>query len=84
MNSAEGTEKPDWVKNLEAEPCRCVRCEACGGSGTVYYDIGGRYIGRSRIDDLCEPESCDMCSGGIVDECDRCVALNDYDELQEG
>lgn len=73
------SDKPDWVTTLEAEPCTCVRCTACNGSGTIYFDMRGRYIGRHMIDDLCETESCDMCSGGIVEPCDRCMALENYD-----
>jgi hypothetical protein len=75
--------KPEWVIRLEAEPCECVSCGDCGGTGTVYYDIGGNYVGEHMHDDMDSPESCDMCSGGTVDECDRCILLNDYDREAE-
>lgn len=32
---------------LESEPCRCVGCSACGGSGTVWFSFSGRYLGNS-------------------------------------
>jgi hypothetical protein len=63
---------PEWVKQLEAEPCKCIRCPNCNGSGD--YDAWGHYV-----DDMDDPEPCDMCRGGITEECDRCTALNDYE-----
>ncbi len=30
-------------------------------------------------DDMLDPELCEQCSGGIVEECDRCLALKDVD-----
>jgi hypothetical protein len=74
---------PDWVIKLEAEPCECVSCPDCN-SGQVYYDIGGRYIGKNRMDDMCEMETCDTCGGSaITDECERCIQLNDYDREEQ-
>ena len=73
------SDKPEWVAQLEGEPCACVRCTACNGSGTIYFDLRGRYVGKSRMDDLDDMEPCDMCKGGIAEECDRCLALEDYD-----
>jgi hypothetical protein len=35
------------------------------------------------IDDMDEPEPCDQCRGGIVEECDRCLALADFDAEQD-
>lgn len=74
--------KPDWVIKLEAEPCHCVSCSWCGGSGTIYIDMAGHVV-RSTVDDTDSPESCDECSGGIVETCDRCEALIDFDNNQE-
>ena len=73
------SEKAEWVKRLEAEPCTCVRCTSCGGYGTAYYDISGRYIGNHHSDDFSDSEPCEYCSGGIAEECDRCVMLRDYE-----
>ncbi len=71
---------------IEQEPCRCVPCGACDGSGRVWYsfpgaDRGGRYLGNSRCDDLDEMELCDECHGGIVEVCDRCQLLEEYDDM---
>lgn len=73
------SDKPEWVTKLESEPCRCVRCSDCGGSGTIYFDLRGHYVGKHMTDDMDDPEPCDMCSGGIVETCDPCDALDDYD-----
>lgn len=62
--------KPEWVIKLEAEPCECVRCPDCNGNGHVMSDW----------DDFIDIEPCGMCRGGIVEECDRCMDLCDYDE----
>jgi hypothetical protein len=70
-------EKPEWVKKLEVEPCECIRCEMCHGTGTLYFSFG-RFIGPSRHDDLDDPEPCEFCRGGIAEECGRCTMLNDY------
>lgn len=72
------SEKPDWVKKLESEPCECVSCGDCGGSGTMWLDMAGHVV-TCMVDDTDSPESCDMCSNGTVEECERCAALNDYD-----
>jgi len=74
--------KPDWVTKLEAEDCMCVSCPDCS-NGQVYYDIGGRYIGKYRRDDMCEMETCDSCGGSaFTEECERCTQLRDYDESE--
>jgi hypothetical protein len=64
---------------VAVEPCACVRCGACGGSGTIWLDFRGRYLGNSRCDDLDEMEPCDECSGGIVEVCERCQLLEEMD-----
>jgi DnaJ-class molecular chaperone len=52
--------------------CDCTRCEACKGSGTVWYS-GNDYLGTGRCDDFDEPEYCDMCDGtGISSWCREC------------
>lgn len=53
--------------------CKCARCVGCGGSGTVWRDIGGKFLGDHRCDDLDSPEMCESCGGsGITDVCDNC------------
>ncbi len=65
---------------VEAEPCRCVPCGDCGGSGNIWVDFNGRYLGNHRCDDLDEMEPCGTCGGsGIVERCDRCQLLEEMD-----
>ena len=71
--------KPEWVAKLESEPCKCLRCSFCNGSGTIYFDISGDYIGSYQTDDLDNPEPCDECGNGIVETCDRCELLEQYE-----
>ena len=53
--------------------CTCVSCGMCGGSGTVWFDLGGKYLGNHRCDDLDVFESCEECGGrGTVEICDEC------------
>lgn len=71
-------------QKVEQEPCRCIRCGDCNGSGTVWFDWRGHYLGNSRCDDLDELEHCDRCGGsGIIEVCDRCQLLEemDYEEM---
>lgn len=68
---------------VAAEPCRCVTCGDCGGSGNVWFSFGGEYLGNRRCDDLDSMEPCEDCGGsGIVETCDRCQLLMemDYDD----
>jgi hypothetical protein len=53
--------------------CSCIKCDACGGSGNIWLDRRGRYLGQHRCDDLDEMETCDNCRGyGITDLCETC------------
>jgi hypothetical protein len=53
--------------------CQCVSCGACGGTGHIWTDFRGRYLGQHRSDDTDELESCPDCDGsGITEECDSC------------
>lgn len=81
---------PQWIRDIEARPCKCVSCHECKGSGSAYYafprsDRGGRYLGSSRWDDLDEMDTCETCAGsGITEKCDRCGELDDaYSDLEE-
>jgi hypothetical protein len=74
-------ETPQWVKDLEAKPCECVPCAECKGTGNVFFSSGGRhYLGSSRRDDMDEMETCDECRYGVVEECERCTQLRDWDD----
>lgn len=63
--------------------CNCVPCKECGGTGTVWFafpgpDRGGRYLGRTRSDDLDENESCYSCEGsGVATVCDHCLEFEE-------
>jgi hypothetical protein len=64
----------------EAETCRCVRCTACGGSGTVrFVDLGG------NADEIAEAETCYECGGsGASVICAPCLKLRELErERQE-
>lgn len=68
------------TKQVQAEPCHCVRCGECGGSGNIWLDFKGQYLGNHRCDDLDEMEMCEGCGGsGIIETCDRCQLLEDMD-----
>lgn len=74
----------EQMKTVAAEPCRCVPCGDCGGTGNVWFDFRGRYLGNHRSDDLDDLEPCDSCGGsGITETCDRCQLLNDMDHEQD-
>jgi len=68
----------DEMERVEAEPCRCVWCSCCNGTGNirVSYDAIGR-MHESFGDDLDELELCDQCHGGVVEVCDRCQLLEE-------
>lgn len=58
--------------------CRCTRCGECGGSGSIWVDMYGHYLGRRRSDDLDELERCEECDGtGIMEECDLCQSFEE-------
>ena len=66
MSDGKAESKPAWVAQLEAQPCECVSCESCNGSGSIWFDI---------------MEFCDSCGGsGTIEVCDRCAQLMDYEE----
>lgn len=74
------------IKRLEGLPCKCLSCPECGGTGIVWFALGGReYLGNSRCDDLDEMESCESCEGlGITEACERCIEIEELEQqLQE-
>ena len=54
---------------VAAEPCRCVRCVMCSGTGKIRVDNWSGY----------DTEPCDDCDNGISEACDRCRYLSDLD-----
>ncbi len=60
------------IEKVQKEPCHCVRCGECRGSGNIEVRIPSY-----SSEDL---ETCDGCGGsGIVQTCDRCQLLRDMD-----
>ena len=58
--------------------CTCVRCGDCNGSGSVWLDFQGNYLGNQRCDDLDELEYCENCGGtGVVEVCEHCHDAED-------
>lgn len=62
---------------LNKEPCKCVSCPTCRGTGKL-----------SVPDPLNEPFddliTCDECDEGIIEECDRCQLMGEllHEELE--
>ena len=53
--------------------CECVKCSDCGGSGSYWVDMRGRFLGQSRCDDMDDLEYCGECGGtGISEVCYEC------------
>ena len=64
--------------------CMCVPCSECDGSGSVWFTFYGKYLGRSRCDDMDELQTCDECGGsGLVDMCDECREREEEYEAAE-
>lgn len=59
--------------------CRCVSCADCGGSGRIWLDFSGRYLGNARCDDLDQMDTCLSCGGdGITEVCSDCEENEDW------
>jgi hypothetical protein len=53
--------------------CECVSCGSCRGTGSIWVDFKGRYLGNRRSDDLDELEPCEDCGGsGTSETCYEC------------
>jgi RecJ-like exonuclease len=78
---------PEMQKAIDAvseRPCECEQCPVCKGSGHVWFDIGGHYLGRNRCDDLDTMGTCDECYGrGMIEYCDRCSELEELDIMEQ-
>ena len=61
--------------------CRCTSCGSCGGTGNVWFDLAGRYLGKGRCDNLDVLETCEDCGGsGVSETCDECADAMYQDE----
>lgn len=68
--------KSEYRKQLESQPCKCVSCGACGGSGQVEYDTGSY--------PEWDLESCYECDGsGTTECCQRCEDLAELDREED-
>jgi hypothetical protein len=56
-------------EQVAAEPCKCVRCVMCSGTGRVRVDHWSGY----------DTEPCEDCENGITEPCGRCEYLADLD-----
>jgi RecJ-like exonuclease len=60
--------KPE-ADQLEKEPCTCVWCDSCNGRGEI------PSYGRLDV------EECEECNGGgLIEMCDRCQLLDEYNQ----
>jgi hypothetical protein len=69
------------IERLNKQPCECVVCADCGGSGNVRVDMRGHPIPFG--DDLADLEPCEECRSGIVETCERCLEIEELDEQIE-
>lgn len=61
-------------KKQPAKECTCEECHVCKGSGNLWFNWRGVFIGASRTSDHDEMETCDNCHGrGIEALCDFCA-----------
>lgn len=70
------------IRKVESEPCRCVTCDSCGGTGSIWVDLHGNYLGRHRSDDMDNPEPCEECRNGVVEVCERCQLLEEMEDAE--
>ena len=63
--------------------CTCTKCPECNGTGEAWVSSDGKYLGRARIDDMDDLDTCVVCHGdGFLDCCDECrCTYEDEDEM---
>ena len=67
-DSGDGPKKIDTALTRESvavEPCKCVRCVMCSGTGRIRVDHWSGY----------DTEPCEDCDNGITEVCGRCELL---------
>lgn len=61
--------------------CKCVICDECKGSGNIWVDYKGKYLGNNRCDDMDELDTCPECDGsGLSEICYECWEESQDDE----
>lgn len=68
------------INHLNTQPCKCVSCPECNGTGSIWVNLHGRYLGNRRCDDLDSPEPCEECRGGVVEVCERCQEIEELSD----
>lgn len=61
-------ETREAIAKVSKEPCRCVSCSMCNGTGRVRY---GDYMGES--------DPCEDCDNGITEVCERCQLMEELE-----
>jgi DnaJ-class molecular chaperone len=75
VSTLSGSETENERAALNAQPCQCVSCGTCRGSGHVW--LPTRDVWPED-----EISRCDDCDGsGITEQCDRCTALYELDRM---
>ena len=46
------------IQRMKQEPCRCISCPDCGGSGSLWVTLDGAFH-QHRVDDMGDLETCD-------------------------
>ena len=64
------------IAKVSKEPCGCVRCSLCGGTGRLRWS-------RPLCVESWKEEPCEDCNGGITQICGRCQLLTDLDHEME-
>jgi hypothetical protein len=71
------------MEELEKKPCTCTCCDLCGGTGNIRVDHFTGLPSRG-CDDMDELETCDQCSGGVLETCERCLEMQElYEAMQD-
>lgn len=62
--------------------CKCVSCDECDGSGSIWISSSGKYMGKYKCDDFDEMDICPDCDGdGLAELCDECREFFDNEEM---
>ena len=64
------------IEELRKAPCECVSCVTCRGTGRLW-------TSSSMNQPFDEDFPCDECYQGIVETCDRCHLMVEYENENE-